>query len=425
MKLLIENAYIEGFGIGYLATDGAWITSVTKERPAGQFDRQIQAKGSYLTPAFYNTHSHAAMTLFRGYGEDMPLQTWLNDCIFPAEDRLTPHAVYIASLCAAAEQIKNGIVSFSDMYFFCDQTVQAVAESGMKANISRSIVSFDPATDLRRDSRFTEACALYDAYHGAENGRIRIDFSLHAEYTNTESAARTFAEEVQKRGAAVQVHISETASEHAECKARHKGRTPLAFFADCGVLSSPTTAAHCVYVEDTDLALMQQYHVSVSHNPTSNLKLGSGIMPLKKLLDAGVNVTLGTDGTASNNRLDLLREMNLAALLHRGVHCDAQYPNAATILHMATENGAKAQGRPDCGILAPNYRADFVLWDLDRIQTIPQYQPIHALLYSSDSTNVALTVADGKILYENGNYTTLDIEKLKSEMKDVCAHYFD
>jgi 5-methylthioadenosine/S-adenosylhomocysteine deaminase len=423
MKLLFQNAEVYGYGQAhYLATDAERITYIGTDRPAGDFDRVIDCKGKIILSGLYNCHTHAAMTLFRGYGEDMPLQSWLNDCIFPAEDRLTNHSVYVASKWAAAEMLQNGIVSASDMYFFCDQTVKAFGEIGLKANISRSVVSFDD-TPILQNNRYLEGEALFREYHNSYDGRIKIDFALHAEYTNTPYTVGAVAQKAKELGAQMHIHLSETQGEHQECIARH-GKTPTAFFADLGVFDTPTSAAHSVWCDENDMRILAQKGVSVIHNPCSNLKLGSGVMPLQKMLSAGVNVALGTDGTASNNTLDILSEMYTCAITQKGVFYDTEFPRAQTVIDMATRAGAKAQGRTDCGELKVGCRADLTVIDADSVNMIPSYRTDYAVLYAAKSKNVTMTVVDGNILYENGEWKTLDIEALKYEMKEVCANYF-
>lgn len=400
------------------------IRQITEAVPPCDGAEVIDGQGNLLIPALYNTHCHAAMTLFRGYGEDLPLQRWLEERIFPAEDRLTRASVYTATKWAIAEMLRGGVVSFSDMYMFEDAVAEAVIETGIKANLSRSLVSFDPDIDASRDSRLAEAISLYRTYHNAEDGRVKIDFSLHAEYTNVPRYCAYVGEYAAANGIGMQIHLSETEKEHNECIARH-GKTPAAFFADLGVLDVPTTAAHCVWVSDEDIAILAQKSVSVAHNPISNLKLGSGVMPLRRMLDAGVNVSLGTDGVASNNRLDLLREMQTAAILHKGVYRDPAVTVAKEMLPLATVNGARAQGRTDCGSIALGNRADLVLIDRNAIHNQPSYDDYAMLCYSAERRDVLMTMADGRILYCNGEYTSIDEERLRYEAREVFAHYFD
>ncbi len=428
MTILFKNINLPesvGFaGTVNLLVKNDRIAYIGKDVPADKADRVIEGNGNLLLPAFYNAHCHSAMTLFRGYGDDLPLQRWLNERIFPAEDRLTSESVYYGSMLAIAEMLRGGTVSFSDMYFFLDDTARAVEESGVKANLSRSIVSFDPDADLTADSRILEALEVYNRWHGKAEGRIKIDLSLHAEYTNVERCCRYLGELTKECNTGMQLHLSETASEHDACIERH-GVTPAKFFEETGVFDSPTTAAHCVWVTDEDIEILARKKVSAAHNPVSNLKLGSGVMPYKKMLDAGVNITLGTDGAASNNRLSVLRELQFAALIHKGNDLDPAVTGAADLIKLATRNGAIAQGREDCGELAVGKKADLVLFDMSAFNNIPCYNFESAVAYSMREDNVLLTMCDGNILYENGAYTTIDEEKLKREAQRVISHYFD
>lgn len=415
-----------GFGSApvNVTVEGALITAVGKEIPDPAGAEVIEGKGNLLMPAFYNAHCHAAMTLFRGYGEDLPLQRWLTEKIFPAEDRLTYQSVKVASELAIAEMIRGGVVSFTDMYMFEDATAEVVLSSGVKANLSRCIVSFDPDIDMRTDSRMSESLDLVDRYHGAGEGRLLIDLSLHAEYTNVPKCVTYVGEYAKEHALRLQIHLSETEKEHKECLARH-GKTPAAFFRDLGAFDAPTTAAHCVWVEDDDIAILAEKGVTAAHNPVSNLKLGSGVMPLRKLLDAGVNVALGTDGVASNNRLDILREMQTAAILHKGVNRDPAITVASEMIPLATVNGARSQGREDCGRVKVGFRADLILLDRDAPHNIPSYGDETMLAYSAERGDVLLTMCDGRILYREGTYTTIDMERLRAEARETVAHYFD
>ena len=428
MSILFKNVNLtESYGFTSsvnILVRGDKIAYIGKELPEESADRVIEGNGNLVIPAFYNTHCHSAMTLFRGYGDDLPLQRWLNEKIFPAEDRLTSESVYYGSMVAIAEMIRNGVVSFSDMYFFLDETARAVEESGIKANLSRSIVSFDPEIDVLNDSRINEGIDVFDRWHGRADGRIKIDMSLHAEYTNVEKCCRYLAELAKERKTGLQIHISETASEHDACIERH-GVTPTEFFDRVGALDVPLTAAHCVWVTDEDIALMARKGVSVAHNPVSNLKLGSGVMRLRDMIDAGLTVALGTDGVASNNQLSILRELQTAAILHKGVHRDPENIRAAELPLIATRNGALAQGREDCGMVAVGARADLILVDLNAINNIPCYDLATTLAYSANTSNVLLTMCDGRILFENGEYTSIDIECLRFESRQIIRHYFD
>lgn len=428
MKILFENIRIpEEYGFAdehiYVMTDGALISYIGREKPQ-DFDKIINGNGNLLIPGFYNSHCHAAMVMFRGYGEDLPLARWLNEKIFPAEERLNSKNVYISSKYAIAEMLKNGIVSFSDMYMFENSVAEAVIETGIKANLSRSLVSFGENATIKGDWRFNESIEWIKQYNNANNGKLKMDMSIHAEYTNEEKYIREVAEYTKSNNFRMQLHASESESEHLECIKRHS-KTPIEYFYDTGVLASPTTLAHCVYVTDTDMDIIRESGAFVSHNATSNLKLGSGVARLPKLIEKGVCVSLGTDGAASNNTLDIMREYQLVSILHKGYNRDAEITKAPQILDLATFNGAKSQGREDCGKLIVGNRADLVMIDLGAINNKPCFDTYCTLSYSANSSNVLLTMVDGEILYQNGEFTTLDIEKITYEFDDVCKHYFD
>ncbi len=428
MNTLLKNVTLlpeYGYGsksVNVLVSDRK-IAQITEKLPSEAVDSVVNCDGNLLIPGFYNVHCHAAMTLFRGYGEDLPLQRWLEERIFPAEDRLTSESVQAASQLAIAEMLRNGVVSFSDMYMFEDVTAKAVLESGIKANLSRCIVSFDPNADMKNDFRLKESLELVDQYHGADHDRLKIDLSLHAEYTNVPHACEYVGKIAAERGLLMQLHLSETEREHRECIARH-GKTPARFFADLGVFDTPTLAAHCVWVSDDDIAIMAQKGVTAVHNPISNLKLGSGVMPIRKMLDAGVNVAFGTDGVASNNRLDLLRDYQTAAILHKGISRDPASVTARDLFPLLTQNGAFAQGRRDCGKLEVGACADLVLIDRHAIHNIPCYDEYAMLAYSASASDIKMTMVDGRILYQNGAYTSIDEERLRFDFEHVLSRYF-
>ncbi len=423
MKILFDKTKVLGSGEAYIAVEDNYITYIGKDRPDTQFDRVIDTKNKLVIPGLYNCHTHSAMQFMRGYGEDMPLDRWLNDKIFPAEDRLTPETVYLSSKFAIAEMIRNGIVSFSDMYYFCEQTAECVGETGIKANISRSIVSFDENADHKNDARFIESKQLFENWNGRFDGRLKVDMSLHAEYTNVEKMCRVCADYAKQKMASFHIHLSETEKEHNECIKRH-GKTPLEFFESTGALEVPTNFAHCVWVSESDMDLMKKYNCTVTHNPASNLKLGSGVMPLSKMLEKGINVALGTDSSASNNTLDIIKEMYLAAILQKGTDRDPSKIKAESIVKLATVNGALSQGRKKCGELKVGNHADIVMLDLDAINNIPMFDPTYALVYSANASNVCFNMVDGKVLYENGEFMTVDIENLKYDMKKLKENYF-
>jgi 5-methylthioadenosine/S-adenosylhomocysteine deaminase len=430
MKILLKNVTLlpeygfEGKRV-HVIVKNKKIKEITETlAPDFHADDVIDCKGDLLIPAFYNAHCHAAMTLFRGFGEDLPLQRWLEEKIFPAEEKLTFRSVYHATTLAIAEMLRAGIASFSDMYMFEDAVAEAVLATGIKANVSRSLVSFDPNIDMGSTERMNEAVRLAEWYHRMDDDRILVDFSLHAEYTNVPRACTYVAEVAKRFDTGMQIHLSETEKEHNECIGRW-GKTPTEFFRDTGVLDLRTTAAHGVYLTDSDIAILAEKGASVAHNPVSNLKLGSGVMPVRRLIDGGVNVALGTDGVASNNRLDILRELQLASILHKGVNREPSIVTAREMFPLATRNGALAQGRTDCGRIEVGYRADLVLIKRDSLHNMPCYDDYAMLAYSAETSDVRMTMVDGRILYKDGEYTSIDEERIRYEAKETFAHYFD
>ncbi|MCQ2546548.1 MAG: amidohydrolase, partial [Clostridia bacterium] len=333
----------------FLATEGEKICHVGESEPEGDFGETFDGEGRFIMPAFYNTHCHVPMTLLRGYGEGLPLQRWLNERIFPFEARFIPEAKYWGAKLGAIELMKSGCVSISDMYFDLADYGKALHEAGMKANLCNGVVSFDESASYYEDRAYSDTLRLMEWLESLDDDRIRTDASAHSEYANRERPLREVADFAAEKGLNIQIHVSETEFEHEECKGRHGGLTPVQYFEKCGLFRSPVIAAHCVWLDDADIDVLKENNAFISHNPSSNLKLGSGIAPLKKYYDAGLNLTIGTDGASSNNNLNMLEEVNLAAMLCRGSTMDANAIPASEILKMATVNGARAQGRDDCG----------------------------------------------------------------------------
>ena len=416
MKTVIKNVYIPGKAekVNVLVEDKK-IKAISESEIVAE--NLIDGGENLLIPGFYNAHCHAAMTVFRGLSDDVPLDVWLFEHIFPAEDKLNGDIVKYGTTLAIAEMLAGGIVSFSDMYFFPQQIAEAVIESGIKSNIARGYTSNENTTP-ENDIKLHEMQKLVADFNGYDDGRIITEACIHAEYTNVDKCVRRMAEYAKENRLGLQVHISETEKEHKECIERH-GLTPIAYFEKLGILDVPVCAAHCVYVDDNDLKIMKDKGVSVAHNPVSNLKLASGVMPIKKMLEAGINVALGTDGAASNNQLDIFREMQTALLIHKGVNRESTLLSAKQAFEMATKNGAVAQRRFDCGEIAVGNRADLVLIDLNAVNNVPLYDTYSMLGYSAKSSNVLMTMVDGKVLYEKGEYKTIDIEKVKYEVKNI------
>lgn len=371
--------------------------------------------GRLLMPALVNAHAHAPMTLLRGYAENLPLQRWLNERCWPFEGKMSPEDMYWGTVLSCAEMARYGVVSFSDMYYATPERVRAVTEAGMKANLCESELYFEPKPFS--EYPISEKLADYaDRYHGAANGRIRIDYNIHAEYTSNPVTCAGIAEVAKDKGLPIHLHLSETRSEHEECKQRHDGLTPLAYFASIGVLDVPVTAAHCVWVEDSDIALMVERGVSAVNNPASNMKLGSGYAPLAKMFDAGVNVCLGTDGMASNNNHNMFQDMYLMGLIYKGYELDPAIITPKQVVGAATRAGMLSQGREDSGLVKVGFAADLCVLDVTGPQWCPMTDPIYNVVFAASGSDVVLTMCDGEVVYRDGDFATIDLERAKSEV---------
>lgn len=392
------------------------------EMPSGIAARRvIDARGNIVMPGLINTHAHAAMCVMRGFADDLPLNTWLFERIFPVEARLSEKAVLSGVRLAIAEMLASGTTSFSDMYSNEPKTAQIVLETGIRANLSNGIIALNEAFDFENDRSTRELRELISSWHGIGNGRIKADASIHAEYTSPPWVWRQMHEIAAEHGLITQIHLSETKKEVDECMLRHGGRTPAQVFFDEGILDTPVLAAHGVWLTNADMELLAEKHVTVSHCPVSNLKLASGIANTKKLLERGVNVSLGTDGCASNNSHDMFEELKLASLLAKGSSLDPTAVPAYEALKMATVNGAKAQGREnEVGMLKAGFEADLIMLDTHFAHLHPLYDPVSTAVYSANGGDVALTIVQGKVLYENGQFTTIDVEQAISDV-ERCA----
>lgn len=385
------------------------ITYISNECPSEDFGTEYDGKGRLLMPGFVNTHAHSPMSLLRGYGENMALQDWLNKRIFPFEDKLTGEAVYWGTLLAMAESIRYGIVSTTDMYYFAEDMIRAIEESGTKNNLSRSVTCFsdDDLWDLESAKEMKD---IYERFHNSSDGRIKIDMSIHAEYTSNPKIVKQMAEYTKEIGANMHVHMSETKLEHEECKQRH-GKTPAAYFNSLGLFDTPTTAAHCVWLEPEDYPILKEKGVTVACNTISNMKLASGICNVPELYKHGINVALGTDSVASNNSLNFIEEMKMFAMASKVKLLDPTAVTPVQAIQAATVSGAKAQGREDCGVIKEGNKADLVVLDISGPNMHPVHDLTNNIVYSASGSDVVMTICDGRILYENGEYKTIDIEK--------------
>ena len=394
-----------------LLTDTDKITYIGKELPVDYSGPTYDGKNKVILPGFFNTHCHIPMTLLRGYGEGLPLQRWLFEKMFPFEARLRPKDCYWGSLLGAMEMIKSGIVSYSDMYFNIEDIIQATKESGLKANISHG-TSLNPNNPNFKDSiAYKDTDRMLNLLKQEVNDKIKVDIGLHAEYTSNERLVRQVADYAKERGLIVHTHISETQSEHENCKEKY-GLTPVEYFEKCGLLENPVVGAHCVWIENEDFEIIKQKKVTPVHCVSSNLKLGSGFAPIKKMMDMGIQVGIGTDGASSNNNLNMLEEIHIASLVSKGVNRDPQFMSAKDIIKLSTLNGALSQGRQDAGSIKVGNKADIIVFDMDKAHLQPVFDVLSNIVYSASSEDICLTMVDGEVIYKDGEFTNIDGEKV-------------
>ena len=424
-SLLFEDiSVVDGAGAltehAYVGVRDGRIDYVGGAAPQGAYDERYAGAGKVLMPGLYNAHSHVPMTLLRGRGENLPLDRWLNESIFPFEALISDEDAYWATLLGIAEMARFGVVAFSDMYYHSDARAKAVLESGIKCNLGHSVLCFDdsayedlPAAAVNRH--------LVEELHGAGDGRLLVDYNLHAEYTSTERVARGLADAAREAHVRMQVHVSETASEVEACKERHGGLTPVAYLAECGLFDVPTTAAHCVWLEGDDAEILADRGVYVATNPASNAKLGSGIADVAGLQRAGVTLCLGTDGVASNNNHNMFQDLYLLALMQRAGDHTPFGLSAPELIGIATRNGALSQGREDCGDIKAGNRADLIVLDADCPWMEPAGDVVNNLIYAAQGSDVVLTMVDGQVIYRDGAYPTIDVERAISETRAARA----
>jgi 5-methylthioadenosine/S-adenosylhomocysteine deaminase len=410
-RILIKDGYvitmdgppIEG---GYVLIEDDRIAYVGREEQKA--DHIINANGCAVMPGLVNAHTHAAMTLFRGYADDMPLQQWLEEHIWPIEACLTDNDVYTGTMLACLEMIRSGTTAFADMYFHMDQAARAVDESGIRASLSYGMIElFDEAkavTELQEGGRFV------GQWNNAADGRITTMYGPHAPNTCSREFLSKVKEQAVEDNARIHIHMLETEAELNQMKEQY-GMCSVNMLDEIGFLGPDVLAAHCIWLSSGDMDIMAEKNVNAVHCPVSNMKLASGIAPVPELLSRGVNVALGTDGCASNNSLDMFGEMKTAALLHKVNEMDPSALPAGEVLKMGTSNGAKALGIP-AGILKQGMAADIIIVDMQTPGLTPVHEPISHLIYAARGPDVKTAIVNGQVLMEDGTVLSIDQEKV-------------
>ena len=382
-------------------------------------EEEVDGRGRAVLPGFVNAHTHAPMTLLRGLAEEVPLDVWLKEHIWPVEARMRPEHVYWGSLLACLEMALSGTTCFCDMYFHEGQVAEAVLKSGLRAVLAPGI--FDVAGPEQGEAMLRDALRVFEHYNGAGEGRIKVILGPHAPHTCSTELLERIASEANRLGMGIHIHLAETEEEVRECRERY-GRGPVELLDELGLLGPRTSAAHCVHLTDRDIALLAERGVSVIHCPVANAKLGVGVAKVPEMLEAGLTVGLGTDGPASNNTLDMLESVKFACLLHKAVRKDPTVLSARRALQMATMGGARALGLDEqVGSLTLGKRADFFLLDLRRASTMPLHDVYAAIAYSARSGAIESVFVNGKPIVYNGKPIELDIHEVFDRVEDVLS----
>lgn len=418
MKRLFKNGVIitaneqnEWFSKGYLVVEGDKIVAVG----AGDYEDEascsevIDLKGKWVSPGWINTHGHAAMSLLRGYADDLPLQEWLENKMWPMEGQFTADTVRAGTQLAVVEMLKSGTTCFVDMYDHMHVVAEVVEEAGIRAVLARGVIGLCSEEEQKR--KLEEAVQFCQDWHLKADGRITTMMSPHAPYTCPPDYIRRIVDKAVELDLPIHIHLSETARE-VEQNVQDYGKRPVAHLRDLGVFSRPTLVAHAVHINEEEIEIFKEYGVKISHNPASNLKLGSGIAPIAKYIEHGLRPAIGTDSAASNNNLDMFQEVRLAALIHKGAQQNPTFVPADTALKMGTSWGAEAVFLEDTGMLAVGKKADFIIINAHQAHLQPVSNPISHLIYSASGHDVEDVYIDGRQVVKQRECLFLDEEKI-------------
>lgn len=420
-SILIKNAYIVSMVSPISKAD--LLIEDNRISEIGIIDREadkvIDATGKVIMPGFINAHAHSAMSLFKGYSDDLELMDWLQK-VWKIEDIMTKEDVYYASLIAIVEMVKSGTTTFADHYFFEDETAKALTKIKMRAMLARCIIG----DGEEADKRLAEAEALYNEWHNKENERIKICVGAHAPYTCPPETIKKSLELATKLGVPFHIHYLETTDEIKQMKERYnKGTTE--YLDELGAFDHQVILAHGVQLNDNDIDRLRHIKGGVVHNPISNQKLGSGIADVKKMRDNGITVSLGTDGSGSTNTLDMFEEMKSAAYLQKVTYKSATAITAFDILEMATINGAKTLGlENEIGSLEVGKKADIIIIDLNKSNLCPVHDIYSTLVYSANGNDVETVIVDGNIIMENRKILGIEEEEIISKCNDIVQRLF-
>lgn len=381
------------------------------------YNLQIKASevidGNFLlmTPGFVNGHTHLGMSYFRNYADDLKLMDWLENEIWPIENKLTADDIYWSSLLSICENIKSGVTNFCDMYYEMDRVCDATIISGIRGTLTRGLTD----NDGKGKEKLKSVRELYNNYHNKANGRIKVVPAPHAIYTCSENFLREISDLSKDLDGIINIHLSETKGE-VENSLKEHGMTPISYVNSLGLLDNHVIAAHCVHITDEEIALVKDKKFYPIYNPTSNLKLASGFTPVEKLLKNNIIMGIGTDGDSSNNSQNLLQDMHIGAIVNKAREMDEEAVKAIEILKMATINGQKALGISKAGLIKEDYLADLTIFNLKSSNFTPKNNLINALVYSATAEDVRDVLCDGKFVMRNRELVNLDEERIKFEV---------
>jgi 5-methylthioadenosine/S-adenosylhomocysteine deaminase len=399
--ILIKNAQILSGTVnkGSVLIENDKIIEIDDKIDFNHVDKVIDAENKILMPGMVNTHTHLSMTLLRGLADDLPLDTWLNEHIWPMEAHLNGNYCYVGALLACVEMIKSGTTTFNDMYFFMDDVARAVDEAGLRGVLSHGMI--DLGDEEKRKAEFKETKRIIEKCHNTADGRITVAFGPHSPYTCSKELLEGVRKEANKNRNHIHIHVAETEHEVQQVMEAH-GKRPFEYLDEIGLLGEDVLAAHAVHLSSDEIEIIKKRGVNLSHNPASNMKLASGVSPVDKILKKEICVSLGTDGAASNNNLDMFEEMKLAALLQKIHNMDPTILTAKQTFEMATINGATALGmKNDIGTIEVGKKADLILLDSKAPHLTPFRHPLSHLVYSASGSDVNTTICNGKVLMEN------------------------
>lgn len=419
MKIIIKNALAilpQSYEISDIYIDGDSICAIGQAPQGFIADRVIDGTDKLLVPGFVNAHTHIYMTSMRNRADDLNFMAWLFDNVVPMENTLTPEDAYWGIQLGCMEMLESGVTSMLDMHMFPMVTAKALADSGMRAVISRGLQGSRDSKEAG-ENRFAQAVVEMEAFRDVPT--LSFMLAPHAPYTCDDYYLNRVAEKATELGVGINTHLSESLDEQKTIKERYD-MTPAELYDRCGILRENTVCAHCVYLSESDMELLAKRGSSVAHNPASNMKLGNGFAPVAQMIEHGINVCIGTDGCCSNNNQSMLREMGLAALIHKGTSKEATTVTAAQVFEMATKNGAKALGLADVtGEIAVGKRADLSLFDLNSSGFFPLGDPKAALSYANAGLKAETVLVNGEILLEKGEFKTIDAERVRYEIKEL------